>query len=205
MKDTKSKILVASLELFASKGYEATSVSDIAAKLGITKAALYKHYKNKQDIFDSILAETERQDAEAAREFSLPETELSDNLDEYSKATVESVFDFSIDRFKYWTQQEFPSLFRRMLTIEQYRSSELMQLYQQYFISGPLDYTIDIFVSNKTENPIETATALCSAMVMYYSIYDSAENKEAVVSDFERYVENLRSNFNVQKRKENLS
>lgn len=205
MKDTKSKILVASLELFASKGYEATSVSDIADKLGITKGALYKHYKNKQDIFDSILAETERRDAEAARKFSLPETELTDNLDEYSKATVESVFDFSIDRFKYWTQQEFPSLFRRMLTIEQYRSPELMRLYQQYLVSGPLNYTIDIFVSNKTENPIEAATALCSAMVMYYAIYDSADDKEAVISDFEKYVEKLRSSLNVQKRKENLS
>ena len=55
MTDTKEQILMTSLKLFAKDGYEAVSVSDIAGKLGITKGALYKHYKNKRDIFDSII------------------------------------------------------------------------------------------------------------------------------------------------------
>ena len=32
-----------------------TSMNDIASKLGVTKAALYKHYKSKQEILDSII------------------------------------------------------------------------------------------------------------------------------------------------------
>ena len=55
MIDTKEKILMTSLHLFARDGYEAVSVSMIAKELGITKGALYKHYKNKRDIFDSIV------------------------------------------------------------------------------------------------------------------------------------------------------
>ena len=51
MMNTKEKILVAALRLFAVNGYEAVSVSQIAGELGITKGALYKHYKNKRDIF----------------------------------------------------------------------------------------------------------------------------------------------------------
>ena len=50
MKNTKEKILETALELFAAKGYEAVSVSDIAGKLGMTKGALYKHYTNKQHL-----------------------------------------------------------------------------------------------------------------------------------------------------------
>ena len=53
--DTKEKILHAALDLFARDGYEAVSVSMIAGELGITKGALYKHYENKRDIFDSIV------------------------------------------------------------------------------------------------------------------------------------------------------
>ena len=56
MADTKERILMAALRLFAREGYEAVSVSDIAGELGLTKGALYKHFKNKRDIFDSIVA-----------------------------------------------------------------------------------------------------------------------------------------------------
>ena len=43
--NTKEKILVTALRLFAVYGYEAVSVSRIAGELGITKGALYKHYR----------------------------------------------------------------------------------------------------------------------------------------------------------------
>ena len=48
MGDTKEAILTTALQLFAGNGYEAVSVSEIAGALGMTKGALYKHYKNKE-------------------------------------------------------------------------------------------------------------------------------------------------------------
>jgi AcrR family transcriptional regulator len=59
---TKENILYTALRLFARNGYEATSVSDIAGELGMTKGALYKHYKNKRDIFDSIFERMYQED-----------------------------------------------------------------------------------------------------------------------------------------------
>ena len=53
--DTKERILETALELFAQSGYLGTSMSDIAKQLGITKGALYKHYKSKQEILDCIV------------------------------------------------------------------------------------------------------------------------------------------------------
>ena len=69
MKDTRENILLVSLRLFAKNGYEAVSVSQIAGELGLTKGALYRHYANKQAIFESILEEMERMDAQRARDF----------------------------------------------------------------------------------------------------------------------------------------
>ena len=66
MGDTKEAILTTALQLFAGNGYEAVSVSEIAGALGMTKGALYKHYKNKRDIFDHILIRMEQRDAEQA-------------------------------------------------------------------------------------------------------------------------------------------
>ena len=54
MAETKENFLMTAIRLIAQDGYVAISVSKIAGEVGMTKGALYKHYKNKRDIFDSI-------------------------------------------------------------------------------------------------------------------------------------------------------
>lgn len=200
MKYTKENILLAALELFSANGYEATSVSDIASKLGITKGALYKHYKSKRDIFDSILERMERYDAEGAKDFDLPEDVLAEAEEKYRSAKTEDVIDFALDRFRYWTQEEFPCMFRKMLTLEQYRSEEMSRLYNQYLVSGPLEYTVDLFVSNGTESPVKKATELYSAMFLYYGIYDGAKDKSKAISAFEEHIDSLAESWGVPKK-----
>ena len=53
--DTKSKIIHAAVKLFPELGYEKTSMRRIAEEVGITKPALYYYYKNKDDLFKSIV------------------------------------------------------------------------------------------------------------------------------------------------------
>jgi AcrR family transcriptional regulator len=48
--DTRARIQQVALELFAEQGYERTSLREIAERLGVTKAALYYHFKSKDDI-----------------------------------------------------------------------------------------------------------------------------------------------------------
>src|SRR2546423_15701713 len=52
--DTRSRIQAIALELFAEQGYEKTSLREIAERLGVTKAALYYHFKSKEDIVRSF-------------------------------------------------------------------------------------------------------------------------------------------------------
>ncbi|GAA0356877.1 TetR/AcrR family transcriptional regulator [Bacillus horti] len=52
---TKEKIKLAGIELFSILGYEATSMSKIAEKVGIKKPSLYAHYKNKEEIFMAVV------------------------------------------------------------------------------------------------------------------------------------------------------
>jgi AcrR family transcriptional regulator len=53
--DTASRIREVALSLFTRQGYEKTSLREIAAALGITKAAVYYHYRSKVDILDDLL------------------------------------------------------------------------------------------------------------------------------------------------------
>ncbi|MCL2585198.1 MAG: TetR/AcrR family transcriptional regulator [Streptosporangiales bacterium] len=52
--DTRQRIQQIALELFAEQGYERTSLREIAERLGVTKAALYYHFKSKEDIVGSF-------------------------------------------------------------------------------------------------------------------------------------------------------
>jgi AcrR family transcriptional regulator len=52
--DTRQRIQSVALELFAEHGYEKTSLREIAERLGVTKAALYYHFKSKEDIVRSF-------------------------------------------------------------------------------------------------------------------------------------------------------
>ncbi|WP_405017987.1 TetR/AcrR family transcriptional regulator [Kitasatospora sp. NBC_00070] len=53
--DTRARIIDVALELFAEQGYEKTSLREIADRLGVTKAALYYHFKTKDDIVHGIV------------------------------------------------------------------------------------------------------------------------------------------------------
>jgi AcrR family transcriptional regulator len=53
--DTRSRIQEIALRLFIEQGYEATSLREIAEELGVTKAALYYHFKTKEDIVTSLV------------------------------------------------------------------------------------------------------------------------------------------------------
>ena len=53
--DTRARIKQVALELFSEQGYEKTSLREIAERLDVTKAALYYHFKSKEDIVRSLV------------------------------------------------------------------------------------------------------------------------------------------------------
>jgi AcrR family transcriptional regulator len=53
--DTRSRIQAVAVELFGEQGYDKTSLREIAERLGVTKAALYYHFKSKEDIVRSVV------------------------------------------------------------------------------------------------------------------------------------------------------
>ncbi|MBB5913521.1 AcrR family transcriptional regulator [Nocardia transvalensis] len=58
--DTRERIRVTAMELFAERGYEKTSLREIAERLGVTKAALYYHFRTKEDIVASLSEDLRR-------------------------------------------------------------------------------------------------------------------------------------------------
>lgn len=56
--DTRARIQQIALELFTEHGYDKTSLREIAERLGVTKAALYYHFKSKEEIVESFIQDS---------------------------------------------------------------------------------------------------------------------------------------------------
>lgn len=184
MSNRKEEILIVALHLFARDGYEAVSVSQIAGELDMTKGALYRHYKSKRDIFDCIVQRMEQQDGEQAGEYDMPQEDKEKMPEKYEAVSLDDFVEYSKSMFEYWTEDDFASSFRKMLTIEQFRSEEMQKLYQQYLVVGPASYVKDLFESIGIVNAKDKAARFYSVMFFYYSIYDGASDKEKAKVEF---------------------
>lgn len=191
MGNRKEEILIVALHLFARDGYEAVSVSQIAGELDMTKGALYRHYKSKRDIFDCIVQRMEQQDSEQARQNEVPEESIENVPEEYQNVSVEDFVGYSKSMFEYWTEDDFASSFRKMLTLEQFRNEEMQNLYQQYLVSGPAEYVKDLFKNMEIKNPEEEAVKFYANMFFYYSVYDGAADKAKAKCQFEQMLDKI--------------
>ena len=191
MGNRKEEILIVALHLFARDGYEAVSVSQIAGELDMTKGALYRHYKSKRDIFDSIVKRMEQQDGEQASDYDMPEDEKESMPEEYEDVSLDDFVEYSKSMFEYWTEDDFASSFRKMLTIEQFRSEEMQNLYQQYLVSGPAEYVKELFKNMKMNHPEENAVKFYANMFFYYSLYDGSADKAKVKCQFEHMLDKI--------------
>lgn len=189
--DTKTRILETALELFAQRGYLGTSMSDIAKQLGITKAALYKHYTSKWEILNRIVERMNRLDQERAQAYEMPETEPDGFAEAYRSTPVEKIRAYSAAQFRHWTEEHFSSCFRKMLTLEQYRDPEMAQLYQTYLAAGPVDYMAAIFrgMTDSDETAKQLALEFYGPMYLLYSVYDGAEDKTQIAPMLDAHID----------------
>ena len=195
---TKEKILLTSLKLFAQDGYEAVSISKISGELGMAKSALYKHYKNKRDIFDSIINRMDELDYERAREYNMPDGNMDEIIKGYREISIDKIRIYTEAQFKHWTEEEFSSLFRRMLTLEQYRNQEMSDLYQKYLVSGPIDYMTYLFagITGKKEEAKQLAIAFYGPIFLMYSLYDNKREGDDLTEMLKNHVERFSKKIN---------
>lgn len=196
-KNTKERILEEALKLFAQSGYMGTSMNDIAASLGVTKAALYKHYTSKQEILDSIVEKMNQMDMERVKKYDMPEGNMEEVRKGYQVAALDKIKEFTKVQFLHWTQEEFPCCFRKMLTLEQYRDPEMAKLYQNYLSGGPLAYIENVFqgMTENEEKAGQIALEFYGPIFLLYSIYDGAEDKERIIELVEKHVERFSEQF----------
>ena len=144
--DTKKKILEVSLELFAQKGFDGVSVREIAKAVGVRESALYKHYKNKEDILDKIVEEMISSIRNGYELRHVPETLTLGVAEGYRNISEEQLCEMSWSIFKMFTEEPKLSNFRRLLMREQFQNKTFAKYYNKFFIKGVIESQAKTFL-----------------------------------------------------------
>ena len=181
---TKESILEEALRQFSQKGFDGTSMSDIAKPLGITKAALYKHFESKQQIFDEIIVESEVKYKDVLEKLSVHYTDDSNkkmnkkDVDVYSGISAEGLCENVLTFVRFSMSDEYSRQVRRMLTISQFQSRELGEMYTRRYVETMLGYDEKLFEQLikagviKQGNPKVLAAMFYAPVIMYMGIWD---------------------------------
>ena len=135
-KDTKERILEAALEMFSQKGYAGTNIRELTASLGLVKSSMYRHFKSKEEIWNTLLDEMI---AYYGARFGSPENlpPIPDSL-EGLVAMTRHMTDVTI-------RDEKIIMTRKLLSIEQFRDDRARDLATKHFLTGLKEMFTHIF------------------------------------------------------------
>lgn len=123
-KDTKTRILEASLEMFSENGYAGTNIRELAASLGLGKSSLYRHFESKEDLWNAIL-----------NEMSSYYNEIfgsEENLPAVPSSTGE-LEELTLRMFRLTVRDRKIVMTRKILMTEQFRDERIRDLATQHF------------------------------------------------------------------------
>lgn len=201
--DTKQKILDKALTLFAERGYESVSMDEIAKAVQIKAPSLYNHFSGKQAIFDAIFSLVSEQYEQDTDKFNIHVQDSSIDMSDFVTISEDMLFEKAKTIFEYSLHSEQISKFRKMMTIEQFRSSEIAELYTNRYVTRVINYHANIFnnlLEIKKINNIDPKTlafAYVSPILVLIGICDRQPEKEKECLDrLEKHVRLFYQIFN---------
>ena len=183
---TKEKILDAALVSFAENGYKGANLRDLAAGMGLSKSALYKHYESKEDIWNAVL---DRMEAYYTARFGSPAS-----IPPAPKSGGE-LFAMTMRMLDFTMHDKRVILTRRLLLTEQFHDERACRFATQHFLTGTRDIFAKIFAEMmesgvlKKDDPDLLALAYTAPITSLIHFCDRAPEKEAeIMEEAEAYI-----------------
>ncbi len=197
---TKDKILKHSLKLFSSKGYKATTVRDIAGAIGIKQSALYNHFKNKDEILETLIS-----NLTSSAIVTLFDNKDTQELHKQGKSLLMSIATtFKLISFDGQNEALF-----KLLMQEIYRNERIREIYNEYFYQENVKKLSGLFFAMMQDEKIKSSDPLLLANeffspLFFYQMQVSLlkldkKSTSVVVSMFEKHVDFFWDNIKVDK------
>jgi len=197
---TKEKILKHSLKLFSSKGFKATTVRDIAGSIGIKQSALYNHFKNKDEILETLIS-----DLTSSAIVTIFDNKDPSELHKEGKALLMGI----ATTFKLLSFDGQNEALFKLLMQEIFRNERIREIYNEHFYQENVKKLSGIFFGMMQDETIKSSDPLLLANeffspLFFYQMQVSLlkldkKSTSSVVSLFEKHVELFWNNLKIEK------
>lgn len=197
---TKEKILKTSLKLFSDKGFKATTVRDIAGAMGVKQSALYNHFKNKDEILETLV-----KDLTSSAIVTIFEDKDTQELQKQGKALLASI----ATTFKLIGFDSKNEALLKLLMQEIYRNERIREIYNEHFYQENVKKLSGLFFAMmqaeqiKSSDPLLLANEFFSPLFFYQMQVSllklDKKSTSSVVSMFEKHVDFFWDNIKIEK------
>jgi len=197
---TKEKILKHALKLFSAKGYKATTVRDIAGAMGVKQSALYNHFKNKDEILETLVT-----DLTSSAIVRLFDDKDAQELHKQGKALLASI----ATTFKLIGFDSKNEALLKLLMQEIYRNERIREIYNEHFYQENVKKLSGLFFGMMQDEQIKSSDPLLLANeflspLFFYQMQVSLlkldkKSTSAVVSMFEKHVDYFWDNIKMDR------
>jgi AcrR family transcriptional regulator len=197
---TKDKILKTALKLFSTKGYKATTVRDIAGAMNIKQSALYNHFKNKDEILETLVSELN-----SSAIVTIFDDKAPSQLHKQGKALLMSI----ATTFKLIGFDAQNEALLKLLMQEIYRNERIREIYNEYFYQENVKKLSSLFFMMMQDEMIKSSDPLLLANeffspLFFYQMQVSLlkldkKSTSSVVSMFEKHVDFFWDNIKLDK------
>jgi len=164
---TKEKILKHALKLFSSKGFKATTVRDIAGSIGIKQSALYNHFKNKDEILETLI-----RDLTSSAIVTLFDNKDAQELHKEGKSLLMSI----ATTFKLLSFDGQNEALFKLLMQEIFRNERIRDIYNEYFYQENVKKLSGLFFAMMQDDMIKSSDPLLLANEFFSPLFFQAPN-----------------------------
>ena len=197
---TKEKILKVSLKLFSTKGYKATTVRDIAGAMGVKQSALYNHFKNKDEILETLIS-----NLTSSAIVTLFDDKDAQELQKQGKALLASI----ATTFKLIGFDGQNEALYKLLMQEIFRNERIREIYNEHFYQENVKKLSGIFFGMMQSEQIESSDPLLLANEFFSPLFFyqmqvtllklDKKSTSSVVSLFDKHVDYFWDNIKLEK------
>ncbi len=196
-KTTKERIIDAALDLFSEKGYDGVGIDLIAESGGIKGPSIYKHFKGKEDILNTLMQQVEEY---YERNFNL------DNIMLPVPDSIEKMITDTLKRIEFTMHDPIIKKVRRILTIEQFRNPYIAELMTKHTVIGIKGLYQRIFagmIENhlmREDDPEALAIEFTLPVSMYIQMYDRhPEQEKEIMEKIEKHIQHFITEYGEEK------
>lgn len=183
--NTKELIAMEALKLFAEKGFERVKISDITDAVGCTPGALYKHYANKEEVYEDIIKyskEAFKSSMEKERVNFMAHPELREK---YIHMTEDEQVETALNLLQTPLRIEAIRNLRKLMMVEQFQREDLAQMFDERYVTSQYEQYAVLFQMQmeagiiKKGDPYALAVSYISPIVVMVGMVDRQPQKES--------------------------